>query len=141
MISPAAPPVPADPDCPAPGGYPRGTAPFPARSPRMGGGRPPQEEPDVLIGVPRETRPGETRVAATPTTVRQLTALGHDVVVETGAGTAASFPDEGYREAGAGVGTAADAWGADVVLHVAKPTPEDRKSTRLNSSHANISYA
>src|SRR3712207_4636479 len=125
MISPAAPPVPADPDCPAPGGYPRGTAPFPARSPRMGGGRPPQEEPDVLIGVPRETRPGETRVAATPTTVRQLTALGHDVVVETGAGTAASFPDEGYREAGARVGTAADAWGADVVLHVAKPTPEE----------------
>src|SRR3712207_1723833 len=124
MISPAAPPVPADPDCPAPGGYPRGTAPFPARSPRMGGGRPPQEEPDVLIGVPRETRPGETRVAATPTTVRQLTALGHDVVVETGAGTAASFPDEGYREAGARVGTAADAWGADVVLHVAKPAPE-----------------
>jgi NAD(P) transhydrogenase alpha subunit len=84
-----------------------------------------QEEPDVLIGVPRETRPGETRVAATPTTVRQLTALGYDVVVETGAGTAASFPDDGYRGAGARVGTAADAWGADVVLHVARPTPEE----------------
>jgi NAD(P) transhydrogenase alpha subunit len=84
-----------------------------------------QEEPDVLIGVPRETRPGETRVAATPTTVRQLTALGYDVVVETGAGTAASFPDDGYHGAGARVGTAADAWGADVVLHVARPTPEE----------------
>src|SRR3712207_5331635 len=125
MISPAAPPVHAVPDCPPTGGCHRCTAPFPARSPRMGGDRPAQEEPDVLIGVPRETRPGETRVAATPTTVRQLTALGHDVVVETGAGTAASFPDEGYREAGARVGTAADAWGADVVLHVAKPTPEE----------------
>jgi len=79
----------------------------------------------VLIGVPRETRPGETRVAATPTTVRQLTALGHDVLVETGAGAAASFPDEGYREAGARVGTADQAWGADVVLHVAKPTVEE----------------
>ncbi|WP_448609030.1 Re/Si-specific NAD(P)(+) transhydrogenase subunit alpha [Geodermatophilus sp. URMC 60] len=79
----------------------------------------------MLIGVPRETRPGETRVAATPTTVRQLTALGYDVVVETGAGAAASFPDDGYREAGARVGTAADAWDADVVLHVAKPTPEE----------------
>ena len=79
----------------------------------------------MLIGVPRETRPGETRVAATPTTVRQLTALGYDVVVETGAGTAASFPDDGYRGAGARVGTADQAWGADVVLHVAKPTVEE----------------
>ncbi|WP_100499881.1 Re/Si-specific NAD(P)(+) transhydrogenase subunit alpha [Geodermatophilus chilensis] len=79
----------------------------------------------MLIGVPRETRPGETRVAATPTTVRQLIALGHDVLVETGAGAAASFPDDAYREAGARVGTAEDAWGADVVLHVAKPTPEE----------------
>ncbi|MGY1680904.1 Re/Si-specific NAD(P)(+) transhydrogenase subunit alpha [Geodermatophilus sp. SYSU D01176] len=76
----------------------------------------------MLIGVPRETRPGETRVAATPTTVRQLTALGYAVVVEAGAGTAASFPDDGYREVGARVGTADEAWGADVVLHVAKPT-------------------
>jgi NAD(P) transhydrogenase subunit alpha len=64
-------------------------------------------------------------VAATPTTVRQLTALGYDVVVETGAGGAASFPDDGYREAGARLGTAAEAWGADVVLHVAKPTTEE----------------
>ena len=79
----------------------------------------------MLIGVPRETRPGETRVAATPTTVRQLTALGHDVLVETGAGAAASFPDDGYRAAGARVGTADQAWGADVVLHVAKPTVEE----------------
>jgi NAD(P) transhydrogenase alpha subunit len=84
-----------------------------------------QEEPDVLIGVPRETRPGETRVAATPATVRQLTALGYDVLVETGAGAAASFPDDGYREAGARVGTHVEAWAADVVLHVAKPTPEE----------------
>ena len=76
----------------------------------------------MLIGVPRETRPGETRVAATPATVRQLTALGYDVVVETGAGAAASFPDDGYREAGARLGTAEEAWDADVVLHVARPT-------------------
>ncbi|MGR6964808.1 Re/Si-specific NAD(P)(+) transhydrogenase subunit alpha [Geodermatophilus sp. URMC 61] len=84
----------------------------------------------MLIGVPRETRPGETRVAATPTTVRQLTVLGYDVVVETGAGSAASFPDDGYREAGARVGTAHDAWSADVVLHVAKPTPEEVRRLR-----------
>ncbi|MGY1814489.1 Re/Si-specific NAD(P)(+) transhydrogenase subunit alpha [Blastococcus sp. SYSU D00820] len=76
----------------------------------------------MLIGVPRESRPGETRVPATPSTVSQLLALGHEVVVETGAGAAASFPDEEYAAAGARVGTADDAWGAEVVLHVAKPT-------------------
>jgi NAD(P) transhydrogenase subunit alpha len=62
-------------------------------------------------------------VAATPVTVRQLTGLGYAVVVEAGAGRAASFPDDAYVEAGARlVGTAAEAWSADVVLHVAKPT-------------------
>ncbi|WP_348536511.1 Re/Si-specific NAD(P)(+) transhydrogenase subunit alpha [Geodermatophilus sp. DF01-2] len=101
------------------------TAPSSAPSPRMGGDRAVQEEPDVLIGVPRESRPGETRVAATPATVRQLTALGYDVLVEAGAGAAASFPDDAYRAAGARVGTHVQAWTADVVLHVAKPTAEE----------------
>ncbi|MFW3168539.1 Re/Si-specific NAD(P)(+) transhydrogenase subunit alpha [Geodermatophilus sp. CPCC 206100] len=79
----------------------------------------------MLIGVPRESRPGETRVAATPATVRQLLALGYAVLVERGAGLAASSPDEAYAEAGARLGTAAEAWAADVVLHVAKPTPAE----------------
>ena len=76
----------------------------------------------MLIGVPRETSPGETRVAATPTTVGQLLGLGHEVVVEAGAGARASFPDEEYVAAGARIGTAAQAWGAELVLHVAKPS-------------------
>ena len=75
----------------------------------------------MLIGVPRETSPGETRVSATPTTVRALIGLGHEVLVESGAGAAASHPDEAYAEAGARIGTAAEAWGAGLVLHVAKP--------------------
>ncbi|NEK58659.1 Re/Si-specific NAD(P)(+) transhydrogenase subunit alpha [Geodermatophilus sabuli] len=79
----------------------------------------------MLIGVPRESRPGETRVAATPVTVRQLIALGYAVVVESGAGVGSSLPDEAYAEAGARVGTAAEAWSADVVLHVARPTAEE----------------
>jgi NAD(P) transhydrogenase subunit alpha len=79
----------------------------------------------VLIGVPREDRPGETRVAATPVTVRQLTGLGYEVVVESGAGLASSFTDEAYAEAGARVGETSEAWSADVVLHVAKPTAEE----------------
>ncbi|SNR23386.1 Re/Si-specific NAD(P)(+) transhydrogenase subunit alpha [Blastococcus mobilis] len=76
----------------------------------------------MRIGVPRETRARETRVAATPTTVGKLLALGYDVVIESGAGAAASFPDEAYAEAGATVGTADDAWQADVVLRVNAPS-------------------
>ncbi|WP_213452412.1 Re/Si-specific NAD(P)(+) transhydrogenase subunit alpha [Rhizomonospora bruguierae] len=79
----------------------------------------------MLIGVPREGRPGETRVAATPATVRQLTGLGYAVVVESGAGLVSSFPDESYAESGARIGSASEAWSADVVLHVAKPTAEE----------------
>ncbi|TFV88746.1 Re/Si-specific NAD(P)(+) transhydrogenase subunit alpha [Blastococcus sp. CT_GayMR16] len=75
----------------------------------------------MRIGVPRETKARETRVAATPATVTKLVALGYDVVVESGAGLASSFPDEAYAEAGASIGTADDAWQADVVLRVNAP--------------------
>jgi H+-translocating NAD(P) transhydrogenase subunit alpha len=76
----------------------------------------------VLIGVPRETTPGETRAAATPATVRLLRDLGHEVLVESGAGVAASFPDDEYLAAGSRIGTATEAWGASLVLHVGKPS-------------------
>lgn len=76
----------------------------------------------MLIGVTRETRPGETRVAATPTTVGQLAALGYDVVIEAGAGQASSFSDGAYAAAGAKIGTAEQTWTADVVFRVNGPT-------------------
>jgi NAD(P) transhydrogenase subunit alpha len=76
----------------------------------------------MLIGVTRETRPGETRVAATPVTVAQLIKLGYDVVIESGAGEQSSFADEAYAEAGARIGSAEDAWGADVVFRVNGPS-------------------
>src|SRR5688500_5077851 len=79
----------------------------------------------LLIGVPRETKAHETRVAATPATVVKLRALGYDVVVESGAGNASSFPDGAYAEAGAAVGTADEAWQSDVVLRVNAPAPEE----------------
>ena len=76
----------------------------------------------MLIGIPRETRPGETRVAATPETVRKLAASGkHDVIVETGAGDDAAIPDEQYLAAGGKVGTASEALSADIVLKVRGP--------------------
>jgi H+-translocating NAD(P) transhydrogenase subunit alpha len=64
-------------------------------------------------------------VAATPATVGKLLALGYDVVIETGAGAAASFPDDAYAAAGATVGTADDAWRADVVLRVNAPSTSE----------------
>ncbi len=72
----------------------------------------------MLIGIPRESSPGETRVAATPQTVGQLIKLGYSVLVEPGAGEASSFSDGAYTEAGADIGSP---WSADIVLKVNAP--------------------
>ncbi|MBF6988086.1 NAD(P)(+) transhydrogenase (Re/Si-specific) subunit alpha, partial [Cupriavidus sp. IK-TO18] len=72
----------------------------------------------MYIGIPRETRAGETRVAATPETVRKYVAQGHKVLVQAGAGVRASQPDGAYEAVGATIGTAAEALGADLVLKV-----------------------
>ncbi len=79
----------------------------------------------MLIGVVRESQSGETRVAATPATVKQLCSLGYDVVIESGAGAKSSFTDDAFREAGARVETADQAWGADIVFHVNAPSTEE----------------
>ena len=76
----------------------------------------------MIIGIPRESLTGETRVAATPQTVGQLLKLGYTVVVESGAGAASSFADAAYVEAGASVG---DPWAADVVLKVNAPSDHE----------------
>lgn len=87
----------------------------------------------MLIGVPKETRPGERLVAATPKTVAQLTKLGYEVVVESGAGSGASFSDAAFEAAGATIGDAAAAWGADVVTAVNPPADEDVARLRAGS--------
>src|SRR5689334_7962039 len=80
----------------------------------------------MLIGIPRETRTGETRVAATPETVKKLAAGGkHDVVVESGAGVASSIPDAAYEAAGARIAAARDAMGAELVLKVRTPAGDE----------------
>jgi len=73
----------------------------------------------VRIGVPKETVPGERRVALVPDVVRRLTGQGHEVVVEPGAGAQAGFPDPAFADAGATLG--GGAWEADVVAKVAPP--------------------
>ena len=79
----------------------------------------------MRISVPAETRPGETRVAATPETVKKL-AVKHEVLVQSGAGLAASVTDEAYVAAGARIVDAAEAYGADVVLKVRAPNADER---------------
>jgi H+-translocating NAD(P) transhydrogenase subunit alpha len=79
----------------------------------------------VRIGVIRETKLGETRVAATPKTVEQLRALGYEVTVESGAGDASSFADDAYAAAGATIGTADDVWRCDVIFKVNAPSDDE----------------
>ena len=80
----------------------------------------------MLIGVPLETAPGETRVAVTPETAKKLKAQGHQVRVQAGAGIAASATDEAYAAAGADITDAAGAFAADLVLKVRSPSAEER---------------
>lgn len=73
------------------------------------------------IGVPLETQTGETRVAATPETIKKLVAQGHRVTVQSGAGVLASVTDSAYEAAGATIASAADAFGAELILKVNAP--------------------
>ena len=77
----------------------------------------------MKIAIPKERRPNERRVAASPETVKKLKGLGLDVVVESGAGMGAAYPDRAYVEAGAVIETepAAVFGDADIVLKVQRP--------------------
>jgi NAD(P) transhydrogenase subunit alpha len=78
----------------------------------------------VKVGVPKESAPGERRVALVPESVGRLAAAGSEVTIETGAGAAAGFLDDAYREAGATV--ADDAYtGAELVARVRKPSGDE----------------
>jgi NAD(P) transhydrogenase subunit alpha len=81
----------------------------------------------MKISVPKERRSHERRVAASPDTVKRLVGMGHEVVVETGAGMGAAFTDDAYVAAGASIaGDAAAALGAgEIVLKVQRPLPEE----------------
>ena len=76
----------------------------------------------MRIGIPAETKTRERRIAATPAGVLALTAAGHQVLVQSGAGSGSGFDDATYRSAGAVmVATAAEAWSADMVVKVKEP--------------------
>ncbi|MFA6576145.1 MAG: Re/Si-specific NAD(P)(+) transhydrogenase subunit alpha, partial [Nocardioides sp.] len=79
----------------------------------------------MRIGIPRESRAGETLVAATAKTADQLQQLGYDVVVQLGAGVAAAQPDSAFDDVGVRVGSADDVWASDVVVKVNAPTTQE----------------
>ncbi|MBT9499967.1 MAG: Re/Si-specific NAD(P)(+) transhydrogenase subunit alpha [Burkholderiaceae bacterium] len=89
----------------------------------------------MLIGVPKETAQGETRVAVTPETAKKLRAQGHTLKVAAGAGLGASVTDEAYVAAGAEIGTQAEALGAELVLKVRSPSEQE---LTLMSSGSNL---
>jgi alanine dehydrogenase len=101
----------------------------------VGRGREPgsqKVEGTVRIGVPRETKNSEYRVALTSAGAHELVRHGHTVAVEAGAGTGSSIPDEEYRDAGASIVEAAgDVWAdAELILKVKEPIPEEYERLR-----------
>lgn len=80
----------------------------------------------MRIGIPKEVKNHEYRVALTPAGASLLAHAGHEVRLQAGAGARAGFPDEAYRQAGSTVvGAAAEAWDADLVIKVKEPQPAE----------------
>ena len=79
----------------------------------------------MRVGVPNQGSAGEPRVALVPDVVRRLGQRQIEVVVESGAGAGSHIPDDAFSEAGATIGSAADAWGAEVVAVVRAPSAAD----------------
>src|SRR3954453_15218945 len=92
----------------------------------------------MRVGVPKESRDGERRVALIPDVVGSLTGGDLEVALESGAGESAGHPDAEYSEAGASVVEEGDAWGAEVVAKVALPTLEE--IGRLHSGQVLIGH-
>jgi alanine dehydrogenase len=92
----------------------------------------------LLVGVPRETKNGEFRIALTPEAVAEIVRAGHGVVVEARAGAGAGFRDEQFVSAGASVDTVDAAWSADLVVKVKEPSLEE--AARLRSGQILFAY-
>jgi len=79
----------------------------------------------MRVGIPREIKNNENRVAMTPACVHDLTAQGACVIVEAGAGLGSGFSDADFRAAGAVIGTAEEAWACRLVVKVKEPQPSE----------------
>ena len=92
----------------------------------------------MRVGVPRETANGERRVALVPEVAGRLVGAGFDVLVERGAGEPAAYPDELYAGAGARVVDADEAWSAEAVVKVQKPS--ERETERFREGGVLIAF-
>ena len=92
----------------------------------------------MRVGVPKESMPGERRVAATPDSVKKLLKLGFDLTIERDAGLAAGFDDEAYTTAGATVADAAAVWSSNIIVKLRPPS--DDEAERLAAGQTLISY-
>jgi alanine dehydrogenase len=98
---------------------------------RTGSGTPKRPEKlgflaPMKVGVVKEIKADEYRVALTPAGARELVERGHDVLVEAGAGDGSSFPDDAYRAVGASLGAVEDVWAeSELLLKVKEPLPEE----------------
>src|SRR3954466_5388714 len=80
----------------------------------------------MKVGVVKEIKPDEYRIALTPAGARELVQRGHDVLVEAGAGEGSSFPDDPYRAVGATLASVEDVWAdAELLLKVKEPLPDE----------------
>src|ERR1039458_10346316 len=79
----------------------------------------------MLIGIPKETRSGETRVAMSPEVAKKLIKVGYEILVEQAAGESAGFPDSEFKKEGCKIGSNEDAFKAEIVWKVNKPSPAE----------------
>lgn len=87
----------------------------------------------MRIGIPAETRQGETRVAATPETIKKYIAAKHTVLVQAGAGVSSSITDEAYQAAGAQIVSAAETFAAELILKVRAPNADERAQIKAGT--------
>ena len=92
----------------------------------------------MTIGIPKESTLGETRVAATPNSVKQLKKLGFEILVESDAGSLSGFTNDAYQNAGAAVAEASAVWQSDIIYKVNAPGEEEL--TRLKEGATLVSF-
>ncbi len=92
----------------------------------------------MRIAVLKETAAGETRVAATPETVKKIVALGHTITVQTGAGAAASYPDELYKTAGAELAADGAIGSSDLIVKVRRPNDSEIAAIKPGSGFVSL---
>ena len=84
----------------------------------------------MKVGVPKEIKDRENRVALTPDGTKKLVRAGHQVLVERSAGLGSGFEDSEYSKAGAQIGEAAEVWGVDLVIKVKEPKEKEYEYLR-----------